>query len=228
MTQAAISEPMADVRDMYMAHRMFRREFRLLPQLVRDVRPGDTERAAIVADHADKICAILDAHHEGEDAVVWPLLLARGGERSETIVPVMEEQHHGIHEALTTVALLFPAWRATAQRGEELASATDVLVDRLVEHMAMEETEILPLAEQYVTAAEWAVFGEHAFSSLPKKTLALGFGMVMYEGDAEVIKEVLANAPFVPRLVMPRLGPRLYASHATRVHGTATPPRLGR
>ncbi|MGW1609362.1 hemerythrin domain-containing protein [Streptomyces sp. NPDC002285] len=223
-----MSEPMADVRDMYMAHRMFRREFRLLPQLVRDVRPGDTERASLVADHADKICAILDAHHEGEDEVIWPLLLARGGERSAAIVPVMEKQHHGIHEALTTVSSLFPAWRATARGGEELAAGTDALVDRLVEHMAMEEAEILPLAKQYVTATEWAQFGEHAFSTVPKKTLALGFGMVMYEGDAEVIKEVLSNAPFVPRLVMPRLGPRLYASHAKRVYGTATPPRLGK
>ncbi|MFD5428804.1 hemerythrin domain-containing protein [Streptomyces sp. NPDC127084] len=213
---------------MYMAHRMFRREFRLLPQLVRDVGPGDTERAAIVADHADKICAILDAHHEGEDAKVWPLLLARGGEESMAIVPVMEKQHQDIHAALETVTALLPVWRGTAQGGAELASGVDVLSERLIEHMALEEKEILPLAEKHMTAAEWALFGEHAFATIPKKTLALGFGMVMYEGDSDVIKEVLTSAPFVPRLVMPVLGPRLYASHARRVYGTATPPRVGR
>ncbi len=51
MIQAA-NEPMADVRDMYMAHTMMRREFRLLPQAVRDVAPGDTRGAAVVADRA--------------------------------------------------------------------------------------------------------------------------------------------------------------------------------
>ncbi|MEU8301185.1 hypothetical protein AB0C04_28350 [Micromonospora sp. NPDC048909] len=49
--------------------------------------------------------------------------------------------------------------------------------------------------------------------------------MAMYEGDPEVIKHVLAEAPLPARLLMPIIGPRLYAAHAKRVHGTATPPR---
>ncbi|MFD8033630.1 hemerythrin domain-containing protein [Streptomyces sp. NPDC059717] len=226
MTQTT-AEAMADVRDMYVAHRMFRREFRLLPQLVRDVDSGDTHRSAVVANHADKVCAILDAHHEGEDTIVWPRLLERGGERSAAIVPVMEQQHHGIHAALASVTTLLPGWRSTARGGEGLAAAAEVLADRLVEHMALEEKEILPLAEQHMTAAEWALFGEHAMSTVPKKDLPLAFGMVMYEGDPQVIKAILSHAPVAARLMMPILGPRLYASHAKRVHGTTTPPRLG-
>ncbi|GAB3958514.1 hypothetical protein GCM10027614_76180 [Micromonospora vulcania] len=77
----AVNEPMADVRDMYMAHTMFRREFRLLPQLVRDVVPGDTQRAEVVANHADTVCHILHVHHEGEDMALWPRLVERGGKR---------------------------------------------------------------------------------------------------------------------------------------------------
>ncbi|MET9877610.1 hypothetical protein ABZZ36_23685 [Actinacidiphila glaucinigra] len=61
----------------------------------------------------------------------------------------------------------------------------------------------------------------------PKKDLPLAFGMVMYEGDPAVIKAVLSHAPLVPRLIMPLLAPRLYASHAKRVYGTPTPPRVG-
>ncbi|MFC5923940.1 hemerythrin domain-containing protein [Micromonospora vulcania] len=218
---------MADVRDMYMAHTMFRREFRLLPQLVRDVAPGDIQRAEIVATHADKVCLILHLHHEGEDKAVWPRLLERGGEATAAIVPTMEGQHHGIESALETVTALLPTWRSTAQGGEEVAAALDLLLDRLLEHMALEEKEILPLAEKYITAAEWAELGEHGLANSPKKELPLAFGMVMYEGDPEVIKAVLAHAPLVARLVMPILAPRLYASHAKRVYGTPTPPRVG-
>ncbi|NOL39753.1 hemerythrin domain-containing protein [Kribbella sandramycini] len=218
---------MADVRDMYMAHRMFRREFRLLPQLVRDVQPGDVERAGVVAAHADKICAVLDAHHSGEDALVWPRLLERGGADCADIVPVMESQHEGLHEALESLTAALAAWRTAAQDGEQLAAKAELLRDRLVEHMQLEETEILPLAEKYITAAEWSELGEHAMTGIPKKDLPLGFGMAMYEGDPAVIKAVLAEAPLPLRLLMPVVAPRLYAAHARRVHGTPTPPRIG-
>ena len=176
MIQAA-NEPMADVRDMYMAHTMMRREFRLLPQAVRDVAPGDTRSAAVVADHAQKVCLILGLHHEGEDAVLWPLLGERGAEQAAAIVPSMEEQHHGIEAALHDVNALVPAWQSTAQDGENLAASIDAPLDRLQEHMALEEKEILPLAEKFVTAAEWARLGEHALSETPTKDLPLGLGM---------------------------------------------------
>ena len=224
----ATNEPMADVRDMYMAHTMMRREFRLLPQAVRDVAPGDTRRAAVVADHAQKVCLLLGLHHEGEDAVLWPLLWERGAEQAAAIVPTMEEQHHGIEAALHDVNALVPAWQSTAQDGENLAAAFDALLDRLLEHMALEEKEILPLAEKFVTAAEWARLGEHGLSKTPKKDLPLGLGMAMYEGDPEVVKAVLSHAPLMARLIMPIMAPRIYASQARRVYGTPTPPRIGR
>ncbi|MGW5555693.1 hypothetical protein ACWER9_00525 [Micromonospora sp. NPDC003944] len=38
---------------------------------------------------------------------------------------------------------------------------------------------------------------------------------------------MLAHAPLPARLLMPIVAPRLFARHAGRVHGTATPPRIG-
>jgi hemerythrin-like domain-containing protein len=172
----AANEPMGDLRGMYMAHTMMRREFRLLPPAVRDVAPGDNRSAAVVADHVQKVCLILGLHHEDEDAVLWPLLWERGAEQAATIVPSME-QHHGIAAALHNVHALVPAWQSTAQDGENLAASIDALLDRLPEHMALEKKEILPLAEKFVTAAEWARLGERALSETPKKDLPLGLGM---------------------------------------------------
>lgn len=220
-------EAMADVRDMYMAHATFRREFTLLPQLVRDVRPGDAQRAEIVGAHAELLCHLLHVHHEGEDLLLWPRLVERGGEAAAAIVPTMEKQHHAIEEAHTAVVALLPAWRRTGRGGDQLADAFEHLRVALIEHMAMEEAEILPLAARYVTAREWMQLGEHGMGQSPKKQLPLAFGLAMYEGDPEVIKAVLAHAPLPARLLMPIIGPRLFASHAKRVHGTATPPRIG-
>ena len=44
-------EPLADVRDMYLAHVMFRREIGLAPALIHGVADGDAARAAVVAAH---------------------------------------------------------------------------------------------------------------------------------------------------------------------------------
>ncbi|MEU7614216.1 hemerythrin domain-containing protein [Micromonospora sp. NPDC049204] len=220
-------ESMADVRDMYMAHTVFRREFGLLPQLVRDVRPGDVGRAEVVGAHAEMLCHTLHLHHEGEDLLLWPRLLARGGAEAAAIVPTMEAQHHAIEEAHAAVVALLPGWRRTGHGGDHLADAFEHLRTALTEHMAMEESEILPLAERHVTAAEWMELGEHGMGKTPKKRLPLAFGLAMYEGDPEVIKAVLAHAPLPARLLMPIIAPRLFAAHAKRVHGTATPPRIG-
>ena len=220
-------EVMADVRDMYMVHIMFRRELGLLPRLLRDVRRGDVKRAEVVGAHAALMCRMLHLHHEGEDLFLWPLLAERGGAEAAAIVPTMQAQHHAIEQAYETVVALLPQWRRTARDGDELADALDRLCAVATEHMALEEAEILPLAAKYVTAAEWAKLGEHGLADSPKKDLPLSFGMAMYEGDPEVIKAVLAHAPLPARLLMPIVAPRVFARHSKRVHGTATPPRVG-
>ncbi|MET8783841.1 hemerythrin domain-containing protein [Streptomyces sp. NPDC004589] len=224
---STVDVPMADVRDMYMAHAALRREFRLLPQLIRDVAPGNTARAEIVGAHAELVCRILHTHHEGEDLLLWPKLLQRGEEEAASIVPMMEEQHHSIDKAHAEATGLLPAWRSTGRGGEELAGAFETLLAVLLAHMATEEKWVLPLAERHVTAAEWRQLGEHGMSATPKRDLPLAFGMAMYEGDPAVIKAVLAHAPLPVRLLVPVLGRRRYAAHARRVHGTTRPARMG-
>jgi hemerythrin-like domain-containing protein len=50
-----------------------------------------------------------------------------------------------------------------------------------------------------------------------------------HEGIADAQRTVtaagrmLSHAPLVPRLLVPRLAPRVYAGYARRLHGTATP-----
>ncbi|MGW5430005.1 hemerythrin domain-containing protein [Streptomyces sp. NPDC004059] len=168
-----IDEPMADVRGMYMTYTALRREFRLLPQLIRDVAPGDTERAEIVGAHAELVCRILHAHLGSEDALLWPKLLARGGDEAVAVVSTMEEQHQAIDRAYLRPARLLPNWRSAGQGGEELADAFELLLAVVIAHMATEEKLVLPLAEKHVTAVEWRALGEHGMAGIPKKELDL-------------------------------------------------------
>jgi hypothetical protein len=180
----------------------------------------------MIGAHAKLVCLVLHLHHEGEDLLLWPKLHERGGAAAEAIVPTMEAQHHAIEEAHGRAMALLPRWRAGGRGGAELADEFELLRVALIEHMALEEKELLPLAQKHITADEWKLLGEHGLAAAPKKTLPLGFGMLMYEGDPEVIKAVLAEAPLPARLLMPLIAPRLYARHAKRVHRTTTPQRF--
>jgi hypothetical protein len=137
----------------------------------------------------------------------------------------MESQHDGIAEAQQTVSTAVDSWRAGAGEDERetLAAAWEHLVTRITEHLAAEEQHILPLAAALMTPAEWQRLGEEGIGGLPRRQLPLVFGMVMYRADPGVIRQMLAHAPLVPRLLMPRLAPRTYARYARRLHGTATP-----
>lgn len=212
---------MADVRDMYLMHDTLRREFRLMPGLFQGVVRGDTRRAAAVAAHADLLCRLLHVHHEAEDAVLWPILRERAGTQATVVVAAMQEQHAAIDAALARAAELMPIWRATARRGANLADVFDHLFTVLVEHTVMEEEQVLPLAKRCVTAQEWKQMAKHGMHSFSAKDLLLCFGLMMHEGDPDVVKGALDDAPLAGRILIPRLGKRAFASHAKRVHGNA-------
>jgi hemerythrin-like domain-containing protein len=211
-----------DTRDMVVVHDSIRRQFGAAPALVRGVAIGDTNRAAVIADHVELLGELLHHHHVGEDRLLWPVLQPRVPADVAPTVERMERQHEGIAEAQATVTTAVPAWRAAAGAGEReaLAAGLEDLFERITEHLAAEEEHILPLAAAHMTPAEWQRLGEDGIGGLPKKQLPLVFGMVMYQADPEVIRAMLSHAPLLPRLLMPKLAPRTYARYVRRLHET--------
>ena len=217
--------PMADVDEMYLVHTMLRREFTLLPDLIRGAERCDAKRRDLIGAHVLLVCQILHAHHEGEDQVLWPLLLERAEAEATKIVAVMEEQHQAIAGAHDEAVHRLGIWCRSGHDGEGLAAVLDHLVRVLTEHTALEEKAVLPLATKYITAAEWAQMGRHGMDTFQKRLLPLAFGMLMYEGDPAVMRRTLSNMPLAARRVMPIIAPRAFSRHARRVYGTATPPK---
>ena len=83
-----------DTHAMVVVHRVFRREFDLLPDLIEGVRAGDTERAAVLAEHLTGLVGALHHHHQAEDDLIWPLLLERATLHQD-LVHRMEAQQIG-------------------------------------------------------------------------------------------------------------------------------------
>ncbi|WP_275413158.1 hemerythrin domain-containing protein [Planotetraspora thailandica] len=136
---------------MYMAHILMRREFGLTVDVVRGVGESDVNRAGQVADHIEFISGVLHGHHAAEDALLWPKLLDRGSDDVAAVVHVMEGQHEAIDEANQGIKKELDPWCGTAavRHRDGLAGALERLNSALVEHTALEEERILPLAEKY-------------------------------------------------------------------------------
>src|ERR1700745_3884294 len=94
------SKPYADVREMYMAHTMFRREFGLLPALIGGVGAGDVAMAQVIAQHSELIQMVLHHHHHAEDVYLWPRLLSRAGMDAAGVVAAMECEHKELAEII--------------------------------------------------------------------------------------------------------------------------------
>ena len=134
--------PMADVGEMYAVHTMLRREFSLLPGLIRGADRDDAQRRFLIGAHVQLVCQILHTHHEGEDLVLWPLLLERAGFEAMEIVPAMQDQHFAIAAAHDEAVHRLGEWCKFGRDGEGFAMVFDELVRVLTEHTALEEVAV--------------------------------------------------------------------------------------
>jgi hemerythrin-like domain-containing protein len=145
-----------DGREMLMVHDVFRREFALMPALVRGVAVGDHNRAQIVTDHIERVSALLHHHHLVEGQYTWPLLLERCGPAFASLVELMEEQHEQIATLGREVDAALTIWRtdATVESREALAGAVERLLRPMNDHLRDEEQRVVPLLEQHIRSTQ--------------------------------------------------------------------------
>ncbi|NKY86850.1 hemerythrin domain-containing protein [Nocardia veterana] len=215
-----------NTQDMEIVHRAFRRESRLLIELIAAVAPGDTARAAVIAEHCRDYRLGLKNHHEGEDELLWPPLLARADPGADVILR-MQAQHERVEATLTKLDAAVPAWETRAG-ADERDTLVAILVDHravLLEHLDDEEATLLPLAAEYITEREWASLGEHLVANTPKLTLLTLLGLVLEDADRAERAALLGALPTPIRAIWYVIGRLRYTRHIRRVR--AARPRFG-
>jgi hemerythrin-like domain-containing protein len=217
----------ADTRDMFAMHTVLRREFGLMPKLVRGVADGDEARVALVAAHVTLLVTVFTGHHAGEDKHIWPRLRERGTSEMAFLAGVMEEQHEVIDRALSRVEVALAAWRAGrgAHARDALADAIERLSAATGAHLTLEETRVVPLIERYLTPSEYCLLASEATAALPPDLLPVVVGMFRYEADPEVSDLVIAQMPPEIQPLLRKLADNAYAVYAYELYGTPTPPR---
>lgn len=210
---------------MLVVHTAMLREFRLAPSAVARVPAGAHRPARRVDAHLSLLCDLLYHHHSGEDELLWPPLRAKLPAAGQRLLDDAEAQHAGIDQALDQVDSARTRWAADVDdtSRDQLAAALRRLHELLADHLDTEERTLLPLAAAHLTPAQWAAVGAAGAASVPKSKMLLVFGMFAYEGDPQVLADMLRPAPPAARVLVPLIAPSIYARHAHRIHGTACP-----
>jgi hypothetical protein len=208
-----------DTRDMVIVHGMFRRAFGDLPWLIGDVGAGDVARAAVLADFYAEARTGLEHHHETEDELLWPLLLARAA-ADRAMVLRAEEQHERIHEILERADLQIATFRVCADglARDALVTTLEDLFAALTEHLEEEEQHILPLAEQHLSASEWAQLGARARARIPRDRLLIQLGWLLEGTSQTERREFLATLPRPARIAWRVAGRRRFARERARIY----------
>jgi hemerythrin-like domain-containing protein len=201
-----------DTRDMVLVHRVFRREFCLLPLMVRDVADGDTEAAGRIARHAREMANALHHHHQAEDELLWPRLLQRTPVDTG-LVERMEAQHDAIGEIFRRVDAVLPEWQRAARPRDRDTLAGDLgeLHARLDGHLDEEEQHVLPIVGRTITPAEWDELAERGFAAMPKRRALVFLGHILESASPAERSRFLNRVPPPVRLLYQLIGRRAFA-----------------
>ncbi|MFF3620965.1 hemerythrin domain-containing protein [Streptomyces sp. NPDC002467] len=210
----------AYTREMAMIHQVFRRESRLLAELVQEVQPADTARARILAEHWRLYTIGLHAHHTGEDEMLWPAILPHLDLDAEHVL-AMEAQHRELTDGIGEVRVLMDRWqaRALAEDRDELAEALRRHHRQLCAHLDEEEREVMPLVSLHVTEEQWRAVGERGLAETPRDRLMIALGAILEDSSPEERREFLTRLPVPARVLWKLLGQRQYRRETRRIRG---------
>jgi|GEM_PF-142015 len=223
-TVSATATGTVPVHEMVVIHKIFRREFLRLAELVLRCPPGHVRRAAGVSEHADFLMAALHHHHETEDDLLWPLLLERARPQAD-LVKRMGRQHEAVADRLAHVRNGLAGWRSAPDEasGRAVSAAIADLTEQLVEHLDEEERSILPIAAAHLTLPEWQRIGEQSFAKFSTGQKLTALGLLLDAATPEEAASFLAGLPWPIRVVWALSGRRQYRRYVARVDGRFDP-----
>jgi hypothetical protein len=213
-----------DAGDMFVVHRVFRREFADVPALIAAVPAGDTRRATVVGDHVKFMVAALHHHHAAEDDLVWPKLQSRAPASAADVTRMVDE-HAEISAVVARLDSMLADWTGSADPAltQQLSATAGDLSAAVDRHLDDEERNAVPLIEEHLTQQEWAAAIKQGASFVSVRNLRLGVvlgGLVLGVASPEERRKILSGAPIPQRMVVQLFGASSAASYRRRLHGS--------
>jgi hemerythrin-like domain-containing protein len=160
----------------------------------------------------DAFRAQLGNHHSAEDDDLWPVLRQELSDPGDlAAVDAMVAEHQQIPGALADVD-------AALRSGSELAAPVERLSTVVLDHLAHEEREVIPLIEQHLTRAQWRAFLHQERARRSPRERPQFLAWILDDADQQDAAAVLTEMPPPARLIYRRvLRPRYDAQHLWQI-----------
>jgi hemerythrin-like domain-containing protein len=213
--------PRPDVTEMYAVHGVFRDTLGAAPRLIGDIAPGDAARVDQIANYYDNILYFLEAHHDGEEVIVFPRLRERCPDDA-ALLDSLEEEHKEALKLLAAARGPLAEWpradgptAAVAQTA--VAESLEALRAQLVEHLDEEETRALPLCAEHILAEEWGQLPGDALAGYQGDKVWLILGLIRQRMTQEQRDAMLEHMPPPPRDMWINFGENAFNEHSAQV-----------
>lgn len=199
--QAHTAEGPHDQTGMYLMHHALRRDFAKFASAVESTPISEHDVWSALERRWVAMADVLHHHHSAEDDQLWPLLQRHaesvGDDGDLKMLAEMEAEHEHLDPALATVADAF-----AAMSGHPCTDHRNALEIRLggaheglLQHLAHEEGQALPMLQRTLSEDENASFEKAVGKSYPLKMIPFLLPWVMDEVPAEARDRLFETTP---------------------------------
>jgi hemerythrin-like domain-containing protein len=201
MTTSTTTTP--DLDRFYQLHQNMRIDSARLAAAVAGLTPDD-RRTGSLARWARGFTMEIEHHHSVEDNIFFPALAERVPLFAAAFAPGLDDDHHHLHVVLATInEALADLGRPGAEWADahgRAVAATAELHEHLMDHLAIEDNDVLPLYARHFTAAEYEELDERAVKSLQPKQIPFTVPWVVAHCTDAQREVLLKTAPLPLKL----------------------------
>jgi hypothetical protein len=211
-------------------HQLVRREWRLLGELATWAPAHEAERTATLTRHADLIGRVLLHHHAVERDAVWPALVrALPADRTDAVRATLDgwtQRCARIDRMVRDVSTAGRQWQVTgtAPARDAFALACLDLADAVDAQTADEETVLLPLLAEHLSAGDWAVIARSSHCRLSGREQLLVLGLALEDSSDGDRARLLHGLTPAMRLAWRLHGRQDYRAAVVRLRGAPPAP----
>jgi hemerythrin-like domain-containing protein len=164
--------------------------------------------AAALADLRDFLVAHLHHHHESEDDILWPMIVAKSPEAAEPLAGLTAEHHR-----LDTALAVLSAAPTDGDAGRAaLKDAAATVRDVIHLHLEHEEAALFPALRDHVSDEAWADFSRQVIMTTPEVGMHLLVGFLEQVGTPEEVEILLGAMPAPVRTALHEQAQATFAS----------------
>jgi hemerythrin-like domain-containing protein len=162
VTPRRAGDPEVDLLGFTLIHRALRSGTRQLADAATGIAAGEPcsrERQRALVQVALAVLHEITNHHEREDDVLWPVIVAavEGAESTAVELADLSDDHVELHALIGRAQRAVPLFARDPSSGAaELGAVLTEMADLLDEHIAEEEREVFPVIREHVSAPDFA------------------------------------------------------------------------